>query len=513
LGLRTSSEIDPSGTGHDTPDTDLAGRRGLRLVLYDALASEAMGTLTTGVFLAGFAVELAAPNFAIGVLAAVPFFVQLLQIPAVLLIERLRTRRDLCVWSAAIGRCFLLGAATAPLFGTPTSIVVLIGSLAIYQGMAAIGGCAWNSWMRDLVPPEQYGRFFGQRTAATTAVAIIMALLGGLIIDVWKTHIPGQAAFGYSFLFTLGALFGFVGVHLLRRTPDFPMAPREKAAHPIVLLSAPLRDLNFRRLIIFLSSWNFAVNLAAPFFAVYMLKTLAYSMTTILALTIVSQLSNMAALPLWGALIDRFSNKAVLGIAAPLFLACTLGWTFTGLPWVQPFVLSVLVATHILMGVSTAGVGLASGNVAMKLSPAGRATAYLAANSVITSTFAAMAPIIGGLGADFFSSHQLTLAFTWTGGPQDLTIQVMNFHSWTFLFGITCILGLYSLRRLSFIEEPEGAAGRLVLRDLLFEARRSVHSLSSAAGLVRIAQMPQWFLRSGRINRSVKNDSTERDLG
>ena len=502
-----------SGIGHDAPDADLAARRGLRLVLYDALASEAMGTLTTGVFLAGFAVELGASNLAIGVLAAVPFLVQLLQIPAVLLVERLRTRRDICVWTAGTGRCFLLGAAAAPLFAAPTSIMVLIGSLAIYQGMAAIGGCAWNSWMRDLVPPAQYGRFFGQRTAATTAVAITLALLGGLIIDVWKKHIPGQPAFGYSFLFTLGALFGFLGVYLLRRTPDCPMAPAEKAAHPVVLLSAPLRDINFRRLIIFLSSWNFAVNLAAPFFAVYMLKTLGYSMTTILALTIVSQLSNMAALPLWGALIDRFSNKAVLGITAPLFLACTLAWTFTGLPWLQPFVLYVLVAVHVLMGVSTAGVGLASGNVAMKLSPAGQATAYLAANSVITSTFAAMAPIIGGLGADFFSSRQLTLAFTWTGGHQDLTVQVMNFHSWTFFFGITCILGLYSLHRLSFIEEPAGPAGRLVLRDLLLEARRSVHSLSSAAGLLRIAQMPQWFLRSGWISRSVEDDRTERDPG
>jgi hypothetical protein len=48
-------------------------RRVLRLVLFDALASEAMGTLTTGVFLVGFAVALGADNFAIGVLAAVPF--------------------------------------------------------------------------------------------------------------------------------------------------------------------------------------------------------------------------------------------------------------------------------------------------------------------------------------------------------------------------------------------------------------------------------------------------------
>ena len=77
---------------------------------------------------------------------------------------------------------------------------------------------------------------------------------------------------------------------------------------------------------------------------------------------------------------------------------------------------------------------------------------------MITSTFAAMAAIVGGLGADFFASHQLTLALTWTGGHQDVTVQVLNFHSWTFFFGITCILGLYSLYRLSFVERAGGAS-------------------------------------------------------
>src|SRR5580658_10690409 len=97
--------------------TEREDRRVLRLVLLDALASEAMGTLTTGVFLVGFAVALGAGNFAIGVLAAVPFCVQLLQIPGVLLVERLRARRTISVWSAAFGRSFLLGAALAPLLG------------------------------------------------------------------------------------------------------------------------------------------------------------------------------------------------------------------------------------------------------------------------------------------------------------------------------------------------------------------------------------------------------------
>jgi MFS family permease len=224
-----------------------------------------------------------------------------------------------------------------------------------------------------------------------------------------------------------------------------------------------------------------------------MLKSLDYPMTTILALTIASQLSNIVALGLWGALIDRFSNKSVLGVAAPLFLACTLAWTFTGVPWVKPYTLSLLAVIHVLMGVATAGVGLASGNIAMKLSPTGQATAYLAANGVISAAAAATAPILGGRFADFFALHQLTLAFTWTGGPQKLTVEVLNLHSWTFFFAMACVLGLYSLHRLSFVEEPSGATKRLVFWDVLLEARRSVHSLSSAAGLLRVVRLPQWL--------------------
>jgi len=219
-------------------------------------------------------------------------------------------------------------------------------------------------------------------------------------------------------------------------------------------------------------------------------------MTAILGLTVTSQLSNLVALGLWGTLIDRFSNKAVLGIAAPLFLLCMLAWTFTGLPWAKPMLFYFLVGIHVLMGLSTAGVGLASGNIAMKLSPTGQATAYLAANSVVTASCAAVAPILGGLFADFFASHQLTLAFTWKGGREDVTLQVLDFHAWTFFFAIACLVGLYSLHRLSFVEEPSGTTDRLLLRHLLLEARRSVHSLSSAAGLLRVVRLPQWLVRT-----------------
>jgi len=271
------------------------------------------------------------------------------------------------------------------------------------------------------------------------------------------------------------------------------------------LLAVPFRDRNFRRLIVFLSSWNFAANLAAPFFAVYMLRTLGYSMTTVIVLTTASQLSNLAALGLWGNLIDRFSNKAVLGISAPLFLACMLAWTFTGLAWVGPMMLYLLLAIHVLMGIATAGVALASGNIVMKLSPAGQATAFLATSSVVSASCAAAAAVIGGLGADFFAAHQLTLAFTWQGGADAVTVQVLNFHSWTFFFGLAFAVGLYSLHRLSFVQETSGTTDPLLLRDLLLEARRSIQSLSSAAGLVRVVRAPSLIVRAHSADPPIGN--------
>src|SRR5271166_1285327 len=100
------------GYGRTMETTDT--KRTFRLILYDALASEAMGALTAGVFLTGPLVELGASNLAIGLLAAVPFTVQFLQLPAVVLVERLRVRRTIATWAAGIGRSFLIAAATAP---------------------------------------------------------------------------------------------------------------------------------------------------------------------------------------------------------------------------------------------------------------------------------------------------------------------------------------------------------------------------------------------------------------
>src|SRR3546814_5945176 len=98
--------------------------------------------------------------------------------------------------------------------------------------------------------------------------------------------------------------------------------PISKAIGLIERLRSPLRDRKFARLIVLLGTWQFAINFATPFFTVYLVRQLGYDMTIVMGLSIASQLANALALKSWGALADRFANKSVLLVAAPIDILC-----------------------------------------------------------------------------------------------------------------------------------------------------------------------------------------------
>src|SRR6266480_1066304 len=110
---------------------------------------------------------------------------------------------------------------------------------------------------------------------------------------------------------------------MVRTGPRTPLAE---------LVRAPLADAKFRRVVVFMASWNFASNLAAPFLTVYLLQQLGYGMGTVTTLWIASQMANALTLYLWGRVSDRLSNKAILAVALPLYFSCLLGLLFTAIP-------------------------------------------------------------------------------------------------------------------------------------------------------------------------------------
>jgi MFS family permease len=248
--------------------------------------------------------------------------------------------------------------------------------------------------------------------------------------------------------------------------------------------------VNFRNLIRFLGPWNFAVNLAAPFFVVYMFKRLGLGMSSIMGLTVLSQLMNFAFLRIWGKLSDRFSNKSVLAVSGPLFMLCILAWTFTTLPGWYTLTAPLLIGIHVLTGISTAGVTLASGNIGLKLAPRGEATSYLVASNLVNSLAAGLGPILGGRLADFFAKRELMWTVTWKGPAGEFTQPTLDLRQWDFVFFIAVVIGLYSIHRLSMVKEVGEVKEKIVIRELLAESWMKVRSLSTAAGLRQMLQIP-----------------------
>lgn len=469
---------------------------GLRSVINDGLTSQAMITLTGSIFLVAFALKLGASNLIIGLLAAIPPLAQLIQIPSIYLVEKYRNRRAVSFYTSTLSRTFLLLIALIPfIFSIEAGLIFLVIVMSLHLAISAIGGCSWNSWMRDLVPEDQLGSFFSKRMSLAMALSIPLSLGAAIYIDYWKIFFPEYELYSYSVLFFLGFLTGMLGVYFISITPEPRMASINEKNFIKVILK-PFEDANFKNLIMFLGTWNFAINLAAPFFTVYMLQSLQLDMSLIIILMLLSQIVNITFLRIWGRLSDRYSNKSVLGVSGPLFMFCLLAWTFTTMPEKHILTIPLLVAIHILMGISTAGVTLASGNIGLKLAPKGQATAYLAGNSLVSSLAASIAPILGGTFADIFTGREFFLTINWKGPGKELAFQTFSLEQWDFFFFFAFLIGLYSIHRLVMVKEVGEVEEKIVIQELISEVRRQMRNLSTVGGLHHMTQFPFSILRN-----------------
>jgi MFS family permease len=157
---------------------------------------------------------------------------------------------------------------------------------------------------------------------------------------------------------------------------------------------------------------------------------------------------------------------------------------------------------HIVMGLSSAGVSLASGNISMKLAPQGQATAYLATNTIVNSIAAGIAPILGGKFADFFSGRQLEWTLKYTSPTDQFSLPTLNLQQWDFFFALAFLIGLYSLHRLAMIKEVGEVEEKIVVNELVAEMRSQVRTLSSVEGLRQMVSFPFTIIKTLGVKKN-----------
>lgn len=497
--------------------SDETTRVGLKYVMRQGLAGHAMGTLAGGIFMVKIALSLGASLFVIGLLSALPSLAQLAQLPAAYLVERYRDRKRIAFLGLGGVRLCILTIALIPIavptVVSPSGGLSLLLALILLQGLfSATGATAWNSWVRDLVPQNRMGSFFSRRQQLTLLLGVPLSLGAAAFIDTWTSRYPVQELEGYSILFLGGVVAGVIGLYFLLRVPTLQMPPRENGLKFSAIIGEPFQDPTYRPLIHFSGAWNFAISLAAPFFTVYLLQRLGYGMPFVIAIGVLSQLTNAAFAPIWGRLSDVFSNKAVLQLSGPLVLVSVVLWPFTAMPEKHMFTLPLLVVIHVLLGISMSGVSLATGNIGMKLAPRGRGTAYLAGNGLVGALAAGIAPLLGGALANALADYRLLLTLDLEGPAGVLSIPTFHLQGIDFAFLLAFLVGIYAMHRLTSVVEEGHRDQSPMVQSLLMEVKRPLLTFTTVGGFSDLVYFPIGAIRRSR-RRTRRGGSEELDDG
>ncbi|MDZ7360537.1 MAG: MFS transporter [candidate division KSB1 bacterium] len=462
-----------------------AGRRraAMRIAVYEAFPAQIYATLTGGVFLPAFALALGANNFYIGVLAAIPFFANLFQLAGAYFVENYPGRKKLCVAASALPRLAWAPAIILFLLLAPQSAGVTLGILLAFlilaHALLAVSGVSWLSWMTDVVPENIRGRYFGLRNSIVSIATVITTFAGGWFLD-W--HRGSRAAFGILFLTASAA--GAVCTILLIKQPEPPKKLLPKSERFFQHYFEPFKQPNFRRLLRFSIIWQFAFNLASPFFVVYMLTELGMSYSMAATFAVITALFDLIGMRVWGHVSDHIGNKPVITISAVAVTILPWLWLFTEKNDLSFY--GLIPVLHIAGGFFWAGYNLCSVNILFRLSPQSRNSVYFGAWAACNGLAAGISSLLGGTLGRWAAHHQMDFVlFSWSG----LKI----------VFFVTGALRLIAIFLLRPIQEPAG------MRTL--HAIRVLRSVKSRALMMDDHPALQFFIpEQNSPEDSPKND-------
>lgn len=476
-------------------------KRGLRAFTVEGAASMGLASITASGLLAAYALILGANAFQIGVLASLPFLCMPLQVFTIGLVERTRRRKAIAAPLFVLAQTTWIPIALIPLFTeTPggTAISMLLGLMAVRSILVALQNAAWNSWIRDLVPGEIMGSVFSNRLRYANVAAMAFGMGAALFVDFWRGQVDADSAvYGYTIAILAGVLLLGSAGELSRFLMPEPAMQSPLGDRPslVTTLAEPFKDPAYRPLLVFQFLWHVALHLAVPFFAVYMLDVVGLSVSAVLAFAVLAQLFNVIFLRVWGPLVDRMGNKAVLSVSASLYIFVILGWTFTTSPDRYFLTIPLLIVLHMLAGAASAGAVLTNGTIGFKLAPAGKATSYIASSSIVSNLGAGIGPLIGGALATFFSTRTLSVDISWVDPARTLNLPAINLTGYDFLFVIAFAIGLLTLNLLARVREEGEVERSEVMRELFSYSQRSTLPMSSVPGMSAITQFPLAYAR------------------
>lgn len=386
-------------------------RSSLRASTIDGVLAAIFHHVAGGVLLSNFLVELDASTVQIGMLAAIPMLVNLLQPLGAYFADRTTSRHHYGLWIFAPARLVWLVLVLGITLLTwrqsdPHSLIYwTLGVMLVSHILSALGSASWLSWLAALVPRQLRGRYFGFRNSALNLTILIAVPLAGIGVSAW----PGGTIQGYGMMLLLGVIAGVVsmGFQFLMRDVN-PQVQRSLLAATNVgsaaETSTPIQpriwqDTNFLIFLLYFGLWAFSINLSSPFFNIYLLDNLSLDVRLVTLYSSLSSGATLLLLVVWGKLSDRVGNRPLLLLVGILVALTPLLWL--GISTSSTSLWLWLPLLHIFIGGTWAAIELCSNNIQMAIAPVQWHSSYFAIAAAVAGGGGAVGTIAGGFLAQF----------------------------------------------------------------------------------------------------------------
>jgi MFS family permease len=281
----------------------------------------------------------------------------LILLPGALMVERFGHRKELTVfWGGGLARFMLIVLALLPFGATGKTLVWIVMVVSVIRSITGnLAFPAWMSFSADVVPIEGRGRYFASRNLAMSAASMLVTYLAGQ----WITQSESLAA--YQIVITLSFVLGMASTFSFNKIRD--PRPDHHSAETFSLRSA-IADLRaspvFLAFCAVAAIWNFSLNIAGPFFSVYMAQNLKFTAAMIGMTSIIPGVTKILTQRKAGELADRFGARNMQAVLMFLIPILPLAWifvsTYAGVLVIQAFAGILwgtfeLVSFNVLLGI------------------------------------------------------------------------------------------------------------------------------------------------------------------
>ena len=337
---------------------NLEKEKTMKLSIKEGAAASVMGGVGES-YITPFALVLNANNAQIGLLGSLSGFLgPLSQIGGSRLMEKF-SRKKIFVAGVALQAfmwipMLMLGILMNKNILTSALPYFLIIFYSLYAILGSIGGPAWFSLLGDIVPEKIRGKYFGKRNAVSGTVALLTTLGAAFLLDYFKTK--GILLICFSVLFAIASIARFISAGLLKKHYEPKLKLNEGYYFSFFQFLKKAPKNNFGKFTIFTFFFYFAVQIAGPFFTVYMLKHLGFDYLIFTLVTLAQSLVSLLTFRLWGKFSDKYGNLTTLKICSLIIPFIPIAWIFSPSP------IYLILVPQLISGLAWAGFNLSASN-------------------------------------------------------------------------------------------------------------------------------------------------------